>query len=347
MQVNTLSTAFLSLLMLFSISPSQAAILFSTDFQAWQADMTTTFSRQLDHEVFVTDYTNIATTVPNIFPALDRSDLGYQSKRMDWSHSANNVDLGRTAVFNSSDTRFKWSFEVSALESDTVTSSSRHYHGSEYAIGDEVEAHVIYNDRINRNDFDQVDAFTDVLSIGKFRGFDTDEVASGDPYSWDNDDFSIEITSGPALYAFAFEIVNNRKFIDTTFNGGSSDGGLYSYGRESISITDSDGETFSIQENTGELPIIPGYFNDPSTSIDEGKYTDNFDDVQFIGIVSDTPFSFLEFNEDSRSDDIGIKNLMFAGAASPVPVPPAVWLFVSGIVALLGLGQKRTTTSNK
>ncbi len=341
MQIKILSTAFLSLLMMVSTSSAHAAILFSTDFQTWQTDMTTTFSRQLEHEVFVTDYTNIAAIVPHIFPALERSDPDYQSKRMDWGNSGNNVDLGRTAVFNSSETHFKWSFEVSALESDTVTSSSRHYHGSEYTIGDEVEAHVVYNDRINRNDFDQVDAFTDVLSIGKFRGFDTGEAVTGDPYHWDNDDFSIEITSGPALYAFAFEIVNNRKYIDTTFNGGSSDGGLYSYGRESISITDSDGEIFSIQESTGELPIIPGYFNDPSTSIDEGKYVDNFDDVQFIGIVSDTPFSFLEFNEDSRPDDIGIKNLMFAGAASPVPVPPAVWLFVSGIVALLGLGQKR------
>jgi len=65
--------------------------------------------------------------------------------------------------------------------------------------------------RVNRNNFDQFNAFTDVLSIGKARGFDTDIIADGDPHAWNNDDFSIEITSGPALYALAFEIINNKK----------------------------------------------------------------------------------------------------------------------------------------
>jgi len=336
-----LVSVFLSFLL--TVLPTQATILFSTSLQAWQADMSTTFSRHLDHATFETNYANIVTTVTGGFPALpDQSDSSYESNRMNWNNSANNVDLGRTAVFNKADTNFQWSFEIGAKETDIVTSSATHDHGTQYNVGDIVEAHVFYNDRVNRNNFDQVNAFTDVLSIGKHKGFDTDEVADGDPYAWDNDDFSIEVTSGPALYALAFEIVNNKKYIDTSFNGGSSDGGLYSYGRESISITDSNGQVFKIQEKTGELPIIPGYYNDPATpDVDEGKYKDNFDDVQFIGIVSDIPFTLLEFNEDSRSDDIGIKNLMFAGTASPVPLPAASWLLISGLLGIFGMSGKR------
>ncbi len=343
MPIRILIHGLISCLFTLTTLPTQATILFSTSFEAWQVDMLTTFSRHLDHSTFETNHANIASTIPGGFSALpDPSDPNYESNRMDWNSSANNVDLGRTAVFNKTDTNFQWSFEVGAKETDTVTSSSTHNHGTQHNVGDTVEAHVFYNDRINRNNFDQVNAFTDVLSIGKHKGFDTGEVANGDPYAWDNDDFSIEVTSGPALYALAFEIVNNKKYIDTSFNGGSSDGGLYSYGRESITITDSNGQIFKIQESTGELPIIPGYYNDPDTpGVDEGRYSNNFDDVQFIGIVSDTPFSLLEFNEDSRSDDIGIKNLRFAGNVSSVPLPAAFWLLMSSLLGLFGMSRKR------
>ncbi len=344
MQIRVFISGCLSFLISIAAPQVSGTILFSTSLESWQSDMTTTFSRHLDYATFKTTYGNIAPTVSEAFSALpDPSDPDFQSRRMDWNDSANNVDLGRTAVFDKVDTGFRWGFQISAKETDTVKSSSPLRHGTQYNVGDRVEAHVIYNDRINRNNFDQVNAFTDVLSIGKHKGFDTDEVADGDPYAWDNDDFGIEITSGPALYALAFEIVNNKKYIDTSFNGGSSDGGLYSYGRESITITDINGQKFKIQETTGQLPIIPGYYNDPATpGVDEGKYTDNFDDVQFIGIVSDTPFTWLEFNEDSRSDDIGIKNLMFAGTTSPVPLPAAFWFFSSSLIALMGLGRRRS-----
>lgn len=318
---------------------SQATILFSTSFDAWQADMMTAFSRHLNHATFTTNYSNIAPTVVGGLTVLpDPSDPDYINQRMDWNNPGNNVDLGRTAVFNSAQTGFQWGFQISAIETDVVTSSSTHYHGTRYSEGDSVEAHVFYNDRVNRNNFDQVNAFTDVLSIGKHKGFDTSQVADGDPYNWDNDDFSIEITSGPALYAFAFEIVNNKKYIDTTINPAapsSSDGGLYSYGRESIKLIDANNQLVEITENTGELPVIPGYYNDPATPEDEGLYEDNFDDVRFIGFVSDTPLVWLEFNEDSRSDDIGIKNLRFA-SLTPVPLPAAFWMLASGIAVLTG-----------
>ncbi|MFK8069093.1 MAG: VPLPA-CTERM sorting domain-containing protein [Gammaproteobacteria bacterium] len=314
-----------------SIMSANAAILFSTSFTDWQADMTTTFSRHLDHSTFEINHANISTTVSGGIAALpDPSDPNFETARMDWNSAGNNVDLGRTAIFDRADTNFQWSFQISALETDKVTTD----HGTQYSSGDTAEAHIIYNDRINKSNFDQVNAFTNVLSIGKFGGFDTDEVADGDPFKWDNDDFDIEITSGPELYAFAFEIVNNKKHVDTTINGQSSDGGLYSYGRESITVTDANNQTFRITEQTGGLPVIPGYYNDPATEENEGLYSNNYDDVRFIGIVSDTPFLRFEFNEDSRSDDIGIKNLQFAGNASPVPVPAAFWMMLSGLAVL-------------
>ncbi len=350
MQKRILIPGFISFFISIFTVQAQAAILFSTSFDAWQNDMTTTFSRHLDHATFETNHANIAPTVSGGFSALDPADPDYESKRMDWSNSGNNVDLGRTATFNKTDTNFQWSFEIGALETDKVNSD----HGTQYNDGDIAEAHVFYNDRIKKGvnaKFEWVDAFTDVLSIGKFGGFDTKKVADGDPFKWDNDDFSIEITSGPDLYALAFEIVNNKKQMDYSIDPDKpkpSDGGLYSYGKESITVTDSKGKTFKILEETGGQPVIPGYYDDPATpDVDEGAYKGNFDNIQFIGIVSDTPFDWLEFNEDSRSDDIGIKNLMFAGDIAPVPLPAGVWLLASGLIALFGLGQKRTANSSK
>ncbi len=339
--MNRRSLFFACFSIFLNVSSAQSAILFSTSLNDWQVDMRSTFSRQLDHQTFTTTWENIAPTVVGGFPALpDPADPEYEAKRMDWGFGGNNVDLGKTAVFDQTNTGFQWSFKISAMETDTVTSSAKHDHGTQYNIGDRVEAHIFFNDRVNRNNFAQVDAFTNVLSIGKHKGFDTGQVPAGDPYNWDNDDFNIEITGGPALYAFAFEIVNNKKYVDTTFNGGASDGGLYSYGRESLTIRDKEGHEFSISDKIGELPVIPGYFNDPSTPGDEGKYSDNFDDVRFIGIVSDTPITFLEFNEDSRSDDIGIRNLRFATNASPVPLPSPLLLLLSALGILSRVTMK-------
>jgi len=343
MQKRILILGFISFL--FITLPTQAAILFSTSFDAWQNDMTTTFSRHLDHATFKTNYQNISPTVSSSFSALPNpSNPDYQSKRTDWNNIGNNVDLGRTAVFNKANTNFKWSFEVGALETHKVKND----HGTQYSQGDVAEAHVFYNDRVKKGvntKFEWVDAFTDVLSIGKFGGFDTKKVADGDPFKWDNDDFSIEITSGPDLYALAFEIVNNKKQMDFSIDPDkpkSSDGGLYSYGKESVTVIDSNKDIFKILEKTGGQPVIPGYYDDPATpDVDEGAYNGNFDNVQFIGIVSDTPFDWLEFNEDSRSDDIGIKNLMFAGNVAPVPLPAGVWLLASGLIALFGLGKQK------
>ena len=345
MQKRILIPGFISFLFTIFTAPTQAAILFSTSFDAWQDDMSTTFSRHLDHATFKTNYANIVSAVPGGFSALpDPSQLDYESKRMDWTYNGNNVDLGRTAVFNNTETNFQWSFQISAIETDEV----KNEHGTQYHPGDIAEAHIFYNDHIKKGKnakFEWVDAFTDVLSIGKFGGFDTQKVTDGDPFKWDNDDFSVEITSGPDLYALAFEIVNNKKQMDYTIdpdNPKLSDGGLYIYGKESITVIDSNKDTFKILEETGGQPVIPGYFDNPGTpGIDEGAYKGNFDNVQFIGIVSDTPFTWLEFNEDSRSDDIGIKNLMFAGNASPVPLPAGIWLLISGLIALFGFGQKR------
>ena len=340
MQIRKFIPGFIFFLFISPGSPAHSTILFSTSLEGWQMDMETTFSRRLDHATFEISHANIAATIPGGLSALpDQSDPAYETSRMDWNNSANNVDLGRTAVFNKDDTNFQWSFEISAVETDRAssTSTSTHYHGTQYNDGESVEAHIFYNDRIDKDNFDQVNAFTDILSIGKFKGFDLEEIADGDPYPWDNDDFNIEITSGPALYALAFEIVNNKKYVDTTINLDSpqtSDGGLYSYGRESITVIDTNNNTFEIKETTGELPIIPGYYNDPDTPEDEGRYADNFDDVQFIGIVSDTPFTWLEFNEDSRSDDIGIRNLRFA-TITAVPIPAAFWMLASGLFILL------------
>lgn len=326
------------LISFFTSVQASAALLFSTSFSDWETDQQTLLSGQLHREVYKTDYTNIAAISSQAFSALpDPTHPDYESTRMDWQFSGNNVDLGHSVDFASSQTGLSRSFRLSTLETDTVTASGSHYHGTQYSAGDTARASVIFNDRIDRNNFEQNDAFTNALSIGKHKGYDTDEVLDGDPYSWDNDDFQVEMTSGPALYAFAFQIINNKKYLDTSINPqnpSNSDGGLYSYGRESISVIDALGNQIDITEQTGGMPVIPGYYDDPLTQADEGKYSDNFDDVQFIGIVSDIPIISFTFNEDSRSDDIAIRDLQFVGVA-PVPLPAGVWLLISSLGILL------------
>ncbi len=302
--------------------------------------MTETFSRHLDHTTFETNYANIAQTVSGGFSALpDPSDPDYESQRMNWNNKGNNVDLGRTAVFNKDDTKFRWGFEISAQQKpDKVTDKPAHNHGTQHSPGDITEAHIIFNDRINRRgaSFEQVNTFTDVLSVGKFGGYDTKQIPDGDPFKWHNDDFGIKFTSGPDLYAFAFEIVNNQKVMN------KKTGELRSYAKESVKVFNSTGKMVFSDEKNSMQPLIPGYYDDSMTPLlDEGLYKNSYDNVQFLGFVSDKPLTGLLFNEDSRSDNIGIKNLMFAGNVAPVPLPAGVWLLVSGLIALFSLGKKK------
>lgn len=61
----------------------------------------------------------------------------------------------------------------------------------------------------------------------------------------------------------------------------------------------------------------------------------------FVGFISDT--AFTTFTITSLTDAWhGVDNLeAFSAAASPVPVPAALWLFGSGLLGLVGVARRR------
>lgn len=252
-----------------------ADVTYYTDYDAWRAAVNAS-NLNLDASEFTTHYDNVsAETEVDAFSSLpDPSDANYLSTRIDSTFSGNNVDLGRSADFDLALTGFQNSFSLSAIQTDVS--------------GD---ATILFNDIPAGKTTAQIDAFTNVLSIGKFNGYPSE---SGNPFDFDKDDFTLEITDGPAVYAVGFYLINNKAdssewlevFATRTHSG-------------SAVFDDSDGESLA-RFGSG---AIPGY---------AGSYEDNFDDVRFVGIVSDTPFSWLEFHEDGSVNDIGIADLQFA-----------------------------------
>jgi hypothetical protein len=60
----------------------------------------------------------------------------------------------------------------------------------------------------------------------------------------------------------------------------------------------------------------------------------------FIGVIADTPFNAIQFDEERELDQFEsfqMDNLSFA----PVPVPPALYLFGSGLLGLVGVARKK------
>ena len=261
-KLSLVSTGFI-FFMSAAINSSAANLALYTDYDSWLAAVNTS-SQNLEVSTFETNYTNVSNE-EHISPFQQLpppSDPDYLTIRTETSFDGNNVNLGKHATFKTGTTGFDISFEVTATEA--------------------ADARIYYNDIPFGKTPDQVDSFTDVLSIGKFNGF-----TDGD-HDWDNDDFTLEITSNDAVYGIGFDLVNNKQNIIEWLK-------IYS------NKTDTQSQAIFDQGD------IPGY---------TGSYESNFDDVRFIGIVSDTPFSWLEFNEGDSVNDIGLKNFRFA---TPLP----------------------------
>ena len=287
--------------------------------------------QSLTISTFETNYTNVSNATGLSFPTYS-SDPGAGCTssstsgclRVDESNPANNVNLSVTsntalknsntsgvASFNGASSGipgFQWNFNITSHE--TTAGGTKH-------------SGVFFNDIPNGKTYEQINAFTNVLSIGKFNGFD-----SGDTHQYDEDNFSLEVTNG-GLYAFAFNMVNNKKDGSTEWLevfANKSDTGTAAF-------NNADGNALALFSDTNGNPI-PGY---------TGTYEANFDHISFVGILAtdiSEVFRWLEFKEDTGSNDIGIFNLRFA-SVSAVPLPAAFWLFASGLLGLIGLRKKR------
>lgn len=264
-------TLTLSAVIGFVGSTSAANVTLYTSESSWKSAVSA--NNALQRTDFDTNYTNISKekSVGSFAQLPSSGDASYASTRQDFNSSANNVDLGNNATFDSVDTGLDFSFEITALQNN---------------------AKIYYNDIPNGKNFNQINAFTDVLSIGKFNGFPSDYGSTTEYY---NDDFEIEITGGQAMYGIGFNLVNNK--YDVT---------------EWLKIFDQKNGTQLALFDNSTPSTIPGY---------TGSYESNYSSSKFIGVISDTPFSWLEFNEDDSVNDMGISGLHFASAES---VPSAL-----------------------
>ena len=251
---------------IFNASASAANLTLYTDYNAWLAAVNAS-SQNLETSTFETNYTNVSNEeyISPFSQLPATSDPDYLTTRTDISFDGNNVNLGRHATFRTDTTGFDISFEISATQS----------------VSGRGDARIYYNDILQGKTPVQVDSFTDVLSIGKFNGFDSGD---GSEFDWDDDDFTLEITSNDQVYGIAFDLHNNKQNVSEWLE-------IYANKTDTQSLVKFDQGT------------IPGY---------TGSYDSNFDDVRFIGVVSDTPFTWLEFNEGSGVNDIGLSNIRFA-----------------------------------
>jgi len=223
---------------------------------------------------------------------------------------------------------------------------------------------VFFNDVPNGKSAETAAGWQNKLSIGKFNGFPS---ASGlDTAEYDNDDFTFEITGGDTLYAFAFHMINNKKnssnaetltvvtdgvggtsntilFGDNTNDGTNGMNGVWVDASGNIVPANTPGAT----EITGANDDIPGYVGDQGEGLVQfngSLVPADFVQESFVGILTDDIndiFSFLNFNEGSSVNDIGIFDFRFATV--PVPLPAGIWLLFSGLIALFGLGRKPKT----
>lgn len=352
--MKTLKQSMIAMAMMASAGSANAVIIdFFNNFSAWQTALPASYTTYN----YVTNYTNVSNSTGASFaplPANSGSGCTASSSspsdcaRIDTSKATyiydassiprvkpsgnaptdiyNNVDLGSNVSFNNSGI-VPWNFTIRTFEQQTFTSNTYLGPGTH-------SSSIIFNDipaLDSSHTYEDAAAFTDALSIGKYNGyFGGDGHQTGD--EWDNDNFTIEF-SGPDLYAFGFYIVNNFNSSNTTPD---TNEWLEVFMNKLASGISADGSNFYSQafNDTGDNSL--GQYNNIP-----GNATVQSNASFFVGIISDTPFSWLEFNESNNNNDIAIKDFYFASNISAVPLPAAFWLFASGLLGLIGLRKKR------
>jgi len=152
------------------------------------------------------------------------------------------ASLGPVLTYTRSQTGLSWDFRLKMLEPGSGPG-----HG------------FVFNDTSNNPEVPP--AFINALAVGK-----------GDQF--EDDDWQVEITSGPKLFALGFDLCDNS----------SSEG-------ESLSVYGSEG---ALLASTKVIPSGP-----------HGT-------VAFVGVVSAAPITKIIFDEDRGGDDIAIADFRFA-----------------------------------
>ncbi len=139
--------------------------------------------------------------------------------------------------------------------------------------------------------------FDDEESSGNPVAYDN-ALSIGDIDNYENDDWKIQFLGGEYVYAFGFLLCDNEGTIDS-FSVYAHDGSLL---------------------GTISGASIP---NSPGTKV-------------FLGVISDKPIGWVQYDDDSTGDDIAIANFQF----STIPEPNTIFLGILGSMFLAILKRK-------
>jgi hypothetical protein len=161
--------------------------------------------------------------------------------------------------------------------------------------------------------------------------------------SWDGNDTTVVNGDplGPDHWKLA---LGNTTLFDETFSNGNPAGQSYSPFAGALSCNAGynavyPAGTYNPMTGANECYSLGYYFNDPNlgTQAMDSVYNLSF---TFNHSASDLVLNFSANGLQGLADESwGLDNVMVQ--TSPVPVPPAVWLFGSGLLGLIGVARRR------
>ena len=170
------------------------------------------------------------------------------------------------------------------------------------------------------------------LTMEGFEGFSTGD---GEPVV--ASDFTLTTTAGTGginqsyLGVYATEGVNYFGWVygDNTSLTIAFDSPQSVFSMDFTDLASVGAITIDVFADGGLAPVVP------TINIDHGF---NHGYLDFLGLVSDSPFSTLEFSF-AVSEWAGVDRIQYG--ASPVPLPAAVWLFGAALFGLAGFTRRK------
>jgi hypothetical protein len=165
---------------------------------------------------------------------------------------------------------------------------------------------------------------------------------------------SVVLATVLCLAGFASQAASVIHTVKTTVNGGLFDGEI----GKALLVFDSNnydantgtvsawhgaskfeifGQTFSVTD--GAAPVLTfdtGLANGLLTSLDFTIFDNNPTDILEANV------DFIRFADDIQFTSSGSKGKFYSGTTTVVPLPASAWLFVSGLLGLVGMQRRKS-----
>ena len=167
--------------------------------------------------------------------------------------------------------------------------------------------------------------------------------------SWDGNDTTV--VNGDPLGPDHWNLgIGSMTLFDQTFSNGNPAGQSYSPSPGAISCNAGynavyPAGTYNPMTGAAECYSLGYYFNDPNLGNQamDSVYNLSF---TFNHNASDMVLNFSAYGLQGLADESwGLDNVMVQVA--PVPVPPAAWLFGSGLLGLVGMARRKRVNADK